>query len=298
MTEVLTVDDLAVNFGGVKAVDGVSFSVSAGAIVGIIGPNGAGKTTILDALCGFVDSSGTVRLSGNDITHLSPTARARKGIGRSFQDGRLFPSLTVRETLAVALERHFAKVGPVLAAVRIGRAARVERGIRASVDELIRLMGLKPFRNKFIGELSTGTRRIVDLAATLAHRPDVLLLDEPSSGIAQRETEVLTALLPKIRQQIGCTMLIIEHDMPLVTAVSDELIAMETGRLIARGTPEAVVNDPLVVEAYLGVDAAVIRRSGALESKPVCGARTASGGSCRRRPLPGAKRCALHKGKR
>lgn len=298
MTEVLAVEDLAVNFGGVAAVDGVSFSVPAGAIVGIIGPNGAGKTTVFDALCGFVEASGQVQLSGNDITKLSPTARALKGMGRSFQDGRLFPSLTVRETLAVALERHFSKVGPVLAALRLGRAARVERGVRDRVDELIHLMGLKAFRNKFIGELSTGTRRIVDLAATLAHRPAVLLLDEPSSGIAQRETEVLTAILPKIRQEIGCTMLIIEHDMPLVTSVSDELIAMETGRLIARGTPAEVVNDPLVVEAYLGVDAAVIRRSGALESKPICGARTASGRQCRRKPVPGAKRCALHKGKR
>lgn len=262
VAQALEVQSLTVRFGGVVAVDNVTFAIPRGSITGIIGPNGAGKTTIFDAISGFAPATGTLIVEGRDVTHLSGAERGKAGLGRSFQDGRLFPSLTVTETLAVALERHSDRVGPLNAAVGIGPSRTAERAVDARVDELIDVVGLQNYRDTFCSELSTGTRRIVDLACSVAHEPKVLLLDEPSSGIAQRETEALASLLLRVRKMLDCTVLVIEHDMPLVTEVSDELIALETGRIIARGIPRAVLRDRAVVTAYLGVDEATIRRSG------------------------------------
>jgi len=253
--------DVVVRFGGVTAVDGATFDVPTGSIVGLIGPNGAGKTTILDAICGFVAATGGIEIAGVDVTMLPSHERAQLGLGRSFQDGRLFPSLTVAETLSVALERHGDRVGPFNACIGIGPSRRSERQLRGRVDELLDRMGLGGFRDKFISELSTGTRRIVDLACTVAHQPTVLLLDEPSSGIAQREAEALAPLIQQIRADLDATVVLIEHDMPLIQAVSDELVALETGHVIARGRPKAVLTDPRVIDSYLGTQEQTIRRS-------------------------------------
>ncbi len=269
----IEVRDLFVSFGGIVAVDNVSFRINEGSITGIIGPNGAGKTTIFDAISGFVPSTGAVIVAGTDVTALSGAARGRGGLGRSFQDGRLFPSLTVSETLAVAFERHCDRIGPLNAAVGIGPSRAAERGVAARVDDLIALVGLHDYRDTFCSELSTGTRRIVDLACSVAHEPKVLLLDEPSSGIAQRETEALAALLRRVREMLGCTVLVIEHDMPLVTDVSDELIALDTGRIIARGAPRAVLRDKAVVSAYLGIEKATVQRSGPRSGRRSAGPR-------------------------
>jgi ABC-type branched-subunit amino acid transport system ATPase component len=259
----LEVVGLTVTYGGITAVDDVSFSLEKGSILGLIGPNGAGKTTVFDAICGFVTPDrGRIFLDGEEITSLTPALRARSRLGRSFQDGRLFPSLTVAECLAVARERHIRLIGPVSAGLRLGGVGREERKVAEKTAELIELMGLQAFQDKFVSELSTGTRRIVDLAGVLAHDPSVLLLDEPSSGIAQKEAEALGPLLLRIKEATGCTMLLVEHDMPLVTGVSEEMIALETGRVIARGAPQEVVKDPRVVEAYLGTDERGIARSG------------------------------------
>ena len=260
----LEVRDLRVRFGGVVAVDGVSLQVAPGAIIGLIGPNGAGKTTVFDAISGLVRSDGRVILNGKDISGASPERRSRARLGRSFQDARLFPSLTVAETLAVAFERHIRASDVVSTAVRAPWVRRTERRVRQRVEELIGLMGLGAFRDKFISELSTGSRRVVDLAATLAHDPAVLLLDEPSSGIAQREAEALAPLLLRIREQTGASLLVIEHDMPLITSVSDEILALETGRVLTQGHPDDVLNDPQVIASYLGSDAAAVARSGKL----------------------------------
>ena len=260
----LDVQDLAVSFGGVQAVRGVSLDVRQGQIVGIIGPNGAGKTTVLDLISGFVPpTSGKVVIEGEDVTSLPPDARAVLGLGRSFQDARLFSAMTVRQTIATALERHVQVRDPISPLVLSPAVAASEKAVAAEVDELIELMHLGAYADKFVGELSTGTRRMVDLACTLAHRPSVLLLDEPSSGIAQRETEALGPVLLDIRDKTGAALVVIEHDMPLICGVSDELVALELGAVIARGQPLDVINDPRVVEGYLGGTDEVINRSGA-----------------------------------
>ncbi|HEX5097423.1 MAG TPA: ATP-binding cassette domain-containing protein, partial [Acidimicrobiia bacterium] len=246
----LEVFDISKRFGGINALTDVSFDVRAGEILGFLGPNGAGKTTLFDVLSGFhVADRGNVLLEGSSIARLGPDARARRGLGRSFQDGRLFPALTVTETITVACDRAYEQ--------RLRGKAK-----RARVDELIELLGLQAFRHKYIRELSTGSRRVVDLACVLAHNPRVLLLDEPSSGIAQREAEALGPLLLRIRAMTGASLLVIEHDVPLLTSITDRMLALDLGEVVAIGTAEEVVHDPRVVASYLGESEAVVARSG------------------------------------
>jgi branched-chain amino acid transport system ATP-binding protein len=264
----LEVAGLSKRFGGITALDQVSFTAGAGEILGFLGPNGAGKTTLFDVISGFTpQESGAVRLADtqgrqHDITSSAPQVRARLGLGRSFQDGRLFSALTVRETIAVALECTVDVRDPLAAALHLPAVVDSEAKVETRVEELIELMGLTAFRNKFVHELSTGSRRIVDLACILAHQPTVLLLDEPSSGIAQREAEALGPMLLRIRESLGASILIIEHDLPLLTSVADRLIAMDLGEVVAEGDPNDVVHDPRVVASYLGTDEAAIARSG------------------------------------
>ena len=263
----LTLDGVTKRFGGLTALSEVSFSAVGGEIVGFIGPNGAGKTTLFDVISGFTlaDAGSIVAGEGEealDITKMPPAVRARLGLGRSFQDGRLFPSLTVAETVALAFERHLEVKDPIGAALHLPFVAEAEANTSARVEELLELLGLTDFRDKLGRELSTGSRRIVDLACVLAHGPSVLLLDEPSSGIAQREAEALGPLLLRIREQTGATMLVIEHDVPLLLSVADRLIALDLGEIVASGSPEAVVRDPTVVRSYLGTTGAAIARSG------------------------------------
>jgi branched-chain amino acid transport system ATP-binding protein len=259
----LEVEHVSVSFGGIRAVDEVSLSVGNREIVGIIGPNGAGKTTLLDMISGFTRvERGRVLLAGGDVTHMAPDERARIGLGRSFQDARLFPSLTVAETIAVAYDRWVPVKDPIHPMLRLPAYVDSEDAVAARVDELIALFELEVFRDKFVGELSTGSRRVVDLAAVVAHTPAVLLLDEPSSGIAQRETEALGPLLLRLRDELGCSIVVIEHDMPLIRSVSDRLVALESGTVISEGAPDDVMVDPAVVESYLGNTASVIARSG------------------------------------
>jgi len=265
---VLEVAGLTKHFGGIAAVDDVAFELAPGQILGLIGPNGAGKTTIFDLISGLLPiDRGHVWVNGIDVTTWGPDRRAAIGLGRSFQDARIFPSLTVAENIAIGLERHL-EVRDHLAAVLDLPAAQEEgEDVEFTVDDLIELMSLGAFRDKFVAELSTGTRRIVDLAMAIAHDPVVLLLDEPSSGIAQRETEALGPLLKRIQAETGCAMLVIEHDMPLITSVSDEIIALELGAVVVRGTPQQVTSDPRVISSYLGGDIGIIQRSGSVGAK-------------------------------
>jgi branched-chain amino acid transport system ATP-binding protein len=253
------------NFGGIHAVDEVDLDLRQGEILGLIGQNGAGKTTLFDCISGFLTiDAGTVELRGRDVTGWAPHERARAGLGRSFQEALLYPSLTTWETIAIAFERHIASREMIAAALHLPASYESETDLAGRVDALIELMGLGAFRDKLLGELSSGSRRIVELACILAQDPAVVLLDEPSAGVAQRETEALGPLLRRVQAYTGCSMLVIEHDMPLIAAVSDEVIALELGRVIARGTPSEVLSHPRVVESYLGTDAAAIARSGPL----------------------------------
>jgi ABC-type branched-subunit amino acid transport system ATPase component/ABC-type branched-subunit amino acid transport system permease subunit len=253
----LTVTGVEKRFGGIAALTGVSFSLARGEILGVMGPNGAGKTTLFDVLSGFeAPDAGTVALVADGVTHdltrLGPAARARLGLGRTFQDGTLFPALTVHETIAVALDRAVEVRDPVAAALNLPVVADSEAAVSGRVDEIVELLGLGAFDDKFVHELSTGTRRIVDLACVLAAGPTVLLLDEPSSGIAASEAEALVPLLHRVRDQLGASMVVIEHDLTLLRTVATRVLALDLGSVIADGTPEAVLHDPRVVSAYLG----------------------------------------------
>ncbi len=225
----------------------------------MIGPNGAGKTTLFDTISGFVrPDGGSITLRSDpvaterDVTRLAPHTRASLGLGRSFQDGRLFPALTVRETIAVACERAVRVRNPVAAALHLPAVSRSEAAVRARVDELVERLRLGPYADRFGHELSTGTRRIVDLACVLADEPTVLLLDEPAAGVAQREAEALGPLLTDVRDSLDAAVLVIEHDLGVLGDVADRIVALDRGRVVAEGPPHAVLADPTVTTAYLG----------------------------------------------
>lgn len=257
----LQADGLRKSFGGVAAVDTVSLDVRRGETVGLIGPNGAGKTTTFEILGGFTPAdAGTVRFNGQDVTWMTAEARAGLGLIRSFQDASLFPTMTVQSAVELALER----VLPTRFFASVLGWRGTERKREREAREIISFMGLDRYRSKQIRELSTGTRRITEIACLVATRPTLMLLDEPSSGIAQRETERLGALLEQLKTTLDVTLFVIEHDIPLIMGVSDRIIAMDAGQVIATGTPDVVRNDPKVIEAYLGGSTEAIQRSGAM----------------------------------
>ena len=256
----LSVRGMVKRFGGLIAVNDVSFDVFPGETVGLIGPNGAGKTTLFELVCGFTRADqGAVWFAGRNVTRMSPEDRSRIGMVRSFQSATLFPTLTLLDTVMVARER--ARPSGVLESVfGLGRA---DRDREASARRVIELFGLTRYTDAPIGVLPTGTRRLVELACTVALEPTLILLDEPSAGIAQAETEELGRVLEGIRDTYAVTFVIIEHDMPLLTSICDRMVALEVGTVIATGTPHEVQNHPAVVSSYLGANAVAVARSGA-----------------------------------
>jgi ABC-type branched-subunit amino acid transport system ATPase component len=269
----LEVRGLALSFGGNAALDDVSLHAGHGELVGIIGPNGAGKTTLFDVVSGFLQpDQGRVELRGVDVTDRTAATRARLGLGRSFQDSRLFSALTVRDALAVSLERFTDVADPFNAMLRLPVLVRTEAAVRRRVDELMEMFGLERYADNLVSELSTGSRRLVDLAAVVAHQPTVVLLDEPSSGVAQREVEAMLGLLRNVRDQLDATMLIVEHDIAFIAELADRLVAMDRGAVIASGTPAEVLQSPMVGEAFLGSDPLALSRTG-----PVAGAGSGAG---------------------
>jgi branched-chain amino acid transport system ATP-binding protein len=262
-TPALEVRGVSVRFGGNAALDDVSLEVAHGEVVGIIGPNGAGKTTLFDVVSGFLrPDGGHVLLNGVDVTSAPAATRARLGLGRSFQDSQLFAGLTVRDALAVSLERFVDVSDPFNAMLRLPAQVRTEAAVTRRVDDLLEQFGLAHFGDRLVSELSTGSRRLVDLAAVLAHQPAVVLLDEPSSGVAQREVEAMGRLLRRVRDELDATLLIVEHDIAFIAGVSDRLIALDRGTVIMAGEPRTVLETPAVGEAFLGTDPLARTRSG------------------------------------
>ncbi len=249
---------LSKSYGGIRAVDNLGLTVHDAEILGLIGPNGAGKTTVFDLLSGFTSpDAGSVLMGGVDITSWSPERRAREGMGRSFQSARLFPALTVRETVAVASDRHLDVRDPLSSVFALPVARDAEGAMWSRVDELLELTGLVAFADSLVSELSTGTRRIVDIACGLAEGPRVLLLDEPATGISLHETERLGPLLRWLRDTTGTALVLVEHELGLISEVADRLVAMEAGSVVASGPPTDVVSDPRVLASYLGTDPSV-----------------------------------------
>lgn len=274
----LSVRAVSVAFGGIAALEQVDLEVEPGEIVGVIGPNGAGKTTLFDVVSGFVrPTSGRVLLGGVDVTTASAPARARLGLGRSFQDSRLFGTMTVAETLSVALERFVDVADPLNAVLRLPAQQRTEAAVADRVAELIDRFGLGRYADRPLAALSTGSRRLVDLAAVVAQRPDVVLLDEPTSGIAQREVEAMKELLVGVAAELGATLVVVEHDIAFVADLADRLVALDQGEVLACGGPDEVLGRPDVEAAFLGTSAVVRARSGAIGA--LSGGLSGGGGS-------------------
>ena len=233
----LSVESIRVTYGGVVAVDDVTFQVSRGAIVGLIGPNGAGKTTLLDAICGFNDSTGLVSVTSRRIDGLAPHKRIQSGLGRTFQAQSLYDDLTVRENVEIGSASRWAKEP----------ASRSREAVEAALLQ----MELSEYAQRRVGELSQGRRQLVSIARALAGTPDVLLLDEPAAGLDTTESRWLGDRLQAVRD-LGLSMLVVDHDMSLILGLCDEVCVLDFGELIACGTAEHVQNDPKVVNAYLG----------------------------------------------
>jgi len=258
---------VTVTFGGRVAVDHVDLEVRQGEVVGLIGTNGAGKSTVMNAVGGFIPSTGRIEILGHDVAKLSAARRAGLGLGRTFQSADLFPDLTVLETVQVSLEARGRATLPATI-LSLPKARVLERHKRAQADDLIAFFGLGRYQDNFIDELSTGTRRIVELACLIGLEARVLCLDEPTAGVAQRETEAFAPLVLRIREELGASVLIVEHDMPFIMGISDRVYCLEAGRIIAEGVPQYVRHDPAVIASYLGSDARAIDRSDAAAPVP------------------------------
>ncbi len=249
------VENLSISFGGVKAVNEVSFNVEANDIFSIIGPNGSGKTTIFNLISGiYKPDSGRIFLEGENMVGKTPDRIARKGIARTFQNIELFTNATVMDNLMLGRHIHM-KTGIFTGAAlwgRRSRAAREEIENREIVERIIDFLDLQSVRDQFVANLPYGKRKLVELGRALALNPKILLLDEPSAGMNTEEKEDLTIWIKDIREDYQLTILLIEHDMNMIMSISDRVFAINHGEKIVEGTPREVQNHPEVIKAYLG----------------------------------------------
>jgi len=250
------VQDVRLAFGGLQVLQGVDLEITRGQIVGLIGPNGAGKTTLFDVISGFRPTArGRVWFKGVDLLERKPYERAWLGLGRTFQTARLYQNVTVYDCIRTAFHTRLQRnpLGTTLRGLfgTAGSNAR-EREISERTDAVIDRLGLGDYAKKNASDLSYGTLRLTELATILAMEPELILLDEPSSGIAQKETEALGPLLIELRAELDATILLIEHDMPLIMGISDTIFALASGAVLAHGTPAEIQNNEDVIESYLG----------------------------------------------
>lgn len=258
----LDVRSLSLSFGGIAALDGVDVRVDEGEIVGLVGGNGAGKSTLMATVSGHLrPDHGSVLIFGCDTATLAPEYRAHLGVARTFQDARLYAGLTVEQALLVAIDWQN-RTGALGAMVGAPWVRFAERQKRNDIREALDYVGLSDASERLTCDLSTGMRRLVDLAAVIAARPRLVLLDEPTAGLAQREVEAFEPLLRGLRRDFECSVLIVEHDVPLIVRLCDRVYCMEAGEVIAAGAPGEIVDDPRVAASFLGTDAATIERSG------------------------------------
>jgi branched-chain amino acid transport system ATP-binding protein len=251
----LTIEQVAVRFGGLVALSDINFTVGEGEIVSLIGPNGAGKTTLFNVMTGFLDPShGAVSYRGTALGGMKSHQIAGLGLIRTFQRTSVFPNDTVYDNLLIGLHRQ-SKVGVLEAMLGLPRARALERRLHERAGALVEWVGLERRAHDLAGSLSYGEQRLVGVALALAAEPSMLLLDEPVSGMNASETHTFVQLIRNIRDR-GVTILLVEHDMPMVMSVSDRIVVLNYGRIIAEGTPDAIRNDPVVIEAYLGQGAA------------------------------------------
>ncbi len=254
MPAIFEADDLSVQFGGIRAVDSVGFAVEPGEVFSIIGPNGAGKTTIFNLISRiYQPTSGRLILQGTDITRVPPHRVAALGIARTFQNIELFSNASVLQNLLIGCHAHV--TSSILSQLAFLPAARRDELVhRERAEDVIAFLGLQRYRHTLIGSLPYGVRKVVELGRALCTEPKLLLLDEPSSGLNVEETEGMGYWIEDIKKDLGITVIMVEHDMSLVSAVSDRVMALNYGKVMAIGTPREVQTHPEVVRAYIGGD--------------------------------------------
>jgi len=259
---ILEVDDVHLSFAGIKAIDGVSFSVSAGEMFAIIGPNGAGKTSIFNCISGvYHPQAGSISFEGHDLLGMKPNKIADLGVARTFQNIELFPQLTVLDNLMLGRHQHI-RYGTPAAMLRIGKAAREEARNREIVEGIIEFLDIAQFRRSFVAMLPYGIQKRVELGRALAMAPKLLLLDEPAAGMNLEETEDMARFITDIRRELEVGIILVDHDMRVVMDLADRVLAIDFGKPITMGTPAEVQSNPDVIRAYLGQEHAVADQGG------------------------------------